>query len=367
MKRQFVYELKRILLPLIIFTAAATLIFVVAALTSNFIWELSDGTRTPQNSLTVIPAVTLGVLCFVVPPLQFSYRMKTRSADLWYSLPVRRNSLLLQRLLAGLLLIFVPFTISFWAGFAVIAVKDNLFELQYYPALYGALIPIGIALFGTNSFFFSRANSILDGIVFELASILLLTVPFLWLNNALPYSAPDRLRDFPYCLYTLAPLTETSNFFNRLLCGHTNAVVNQAALLYSVAGVEGAVAYFGLFWTAKNHRAENIEQPSASPFGYRLMIPVYICSFSALAAADGLNLSNLVTFPLIFIAGLVFYFIFRRSFRLRLADWLWLAGAMVLGILIGLASYQWLEPLFREMWPTPTYPATPDYTVTIIP
>ena len=37
MKRQFVYELKRIVLPLIVFTAMAAIVFVVAALSSDFI------------------------------------------------------------------------------------------------------------------------------------------------------------------------------------------------------------------------------------------------------------------------------------------------------------------------------------------
>ena len=84
MKRQFVYELKRILLPLIVFTAVAAVVFVVAALSTELVREYSDGTLHAINPLTPVPASILGVLCYIVPVLQFSYRMKTRSADLWY-------------------------------------------------------------------------------------------------------------------------------------------------------------------------------------------------------------------------------------------------------------------------------------------
>ena len=195
MKRQFVYELKRILLPLIVFTAMAAIVFVVAALSSDFISSYSGQAINP---LTPVPASILGVLCYIVPILQFSYRMKTRSTDLWYSLPVKRGALLLQRLLAGLLLVFVPYAVSFAAGVAVIAFRDNLFAMGYYAGYFAALIPAGLALFGINCFLFTRASSIIDGIIFELGSMALLLMPFWWLDTLIPYYAPDALKGLQY-------------------------------------------------------------------------------------------------------------------------------------------------------------------------
>ena len=108
MKKAILYELKRNLLPLCIFTALATAIFVVFALTTDFVSGFSSDMngdplgRTPINPLVEVPGFTLGLLCVAVPVMQFAYRMNKRSADLWYSLPVRREALTLVRALGGL-------------------------------------------------------------------------------------------------------------------------------------------------------------------------------------------------------------------------------------------------------------------------
>ena len=285
MKRQFVYELKRIFLPLIVFTAMAAVVFVVAALSSDFISSYSGQAINP---LTPVPASILGVLCYIVPVLQFSYRMKTRSADLWYSLPVKRGALLLQRLLAGLLLVFVPYAVSFAAGVAVIAFRDNLFVMGYYAGYFAALIPAGLALFGINCFLFTRASTIIDGIVFELGSMALLLMPFWWLDTLIPYYAPDALKGLQYHFLTDKPLDEIGSAFASAILGDGIGLEDISALTCAVAGVEGAAAYFGLFWTAARHKTENIEQPSDSPFGYRLMIPLYVFCFAAVFSASAL-------------------------------------------------------------------------------
>ena len=43
----------------------------------------------------------------------------------------------------------------------------------------------------------------------------------------------------------------------------------------------GAAAYFGLFFTAKRHKAENAEQLSSSAFGYKVLIPYCVALIAA--------------------------------------------------------------------------------------
>ena len=358
MKRQFVYELKRILLPLIVFTAVAAVVFVVAALSTDFISSYSGQAINP---LTPVPASILGVLCYIVPILQFSYRMKTRSADLWYSLPVKWSALLLQRLVSGLLLVFVPYAVSFAAGVAVIAFRDNLFVMGYYAGYFAALIPAGLALFGINSFLFTRASTVIDGIVFELGSMALLLMPFWWLDTLIPYYAPNALIGLQYHFLTVKPLDEIGSAFASAILGDGIDLKDISVLTCAVAGVEGAAAYFGLFWTAARHKTETIEQPSDSPVGYRLMIPLYVFCFAAVFSANGLaNAFDLITMPIIFACGLAAYFFYRRSFRLRLSDWLWLAGSFAAGIAIGLLGYYYLQPWIGGFWPEPPQQQWPE-------
>ena len=188
MKKVLAYEFRRILLPLCIFAAVAAALFAAAALSADFIdvWyepidefgEIMMPHYRAGDTLLYIPALTLAVLCTAVPVMQFSYRMKRRSADLWYSLPVKRETLMLARTLSGLVLVLAPYALSYWAGFAVIACKENMFCLEQYVYLFFASIPVAVLLFGTNAFLFTRANTVGDGILFLVAWAFLLAVPF---------------------------------------------------------------------------------------------------------------------------------------------------------------------------------------------
>ena len=143
MKKQLMYEAKRILLPLLIFTAIACVLYILTALNTDFIltryklWQDPAGLQADElvpydaagNPLTGFVCAILLVLCFVAPVMQYSYRMKKRSVDLWYSLPVTRTKLMLVRTIGGLALVLIPYILSYWLGFAVIACSDNLFEL----------------------------------------------------------------------------------------------------------------------------------------------------------------------------------------------------------------------------------------------
>ena len=175
MKKALWCEVKRNLLPLVIFAAIALIVGV--SYTSTM--ELCVGAFASfrYDSGLACYAVLLCVLCTVVPVMQFFYRMKQRSVDLWYSLPITRKQLVLVRTLAGLLLVFVPFTIAYWPGVAIVAMRCNElassvrgFHFQYihYLSCFAQMLLLGTCLFGVNAFLFTRGNSMFDGIFFIL-------------------------------------------------------------------------------------------------------------------------------------------------------------------------------------------------------
>lgn len=352
MKKVLAYEFRRILLPLCIFAAVAAILFVAAALSAEFIdvWhepidefgEILMPRERAGDTLLYIPALTLGMLCTAVPAMQFSYRMKRRSADLWYSLPVKREALAFARTLSGLALVLVPYTVAYWAGFTAIACKENLFHLEQYAYLFFASMPVAVLLFVTNAFLFTRANTTGDGIAFIAAWAFLLVMPFLYLTTYFYHEMPDQINNLTnYISY--APLAW-------LFAGFDNAVrsgriaIGDPALLYSLWGVIGAASYFGLFFTAKKHPAENAGQISSSLFGYRTVIPAYLffgaaCSLGAdNGSLFGTDASVLVVLALLLAAGLAAYFVYRRTFRIKLADILSLAGSLLCGTLVALVT-----------------------------
>lgn len=357
MKKVLAYEFRRILLPLCIFAAVAATLFVAAALSADFIdvWyepidefgEIMMPHYRAGDTLLYIPALTLAVLCTAVPVMQFSYRMKRRSADLWYSLPVKRENLMLARTLSGLVLVLAPYALSYWAGFAVIACKENMFYLEQYVYLFFASIPVAVLLFGTNAFLFTRANTTGDGIAFIAAWAFLLMMPFLYLTTYFYREMPVQINNLTNYI-SFMPLAD-------LFAGFDNAVrsgriaIQDPALLYSLWGVIGAASYFGLFFTAKKHPAENAGQISSSLFGYRTVIPAYLFFGACCAAGDSLffyssssspvlDSSSVVTLALLLAAGLVAFFAYRRTFRIKLADILSLAGSLLCGTLVALVT-----------------------------
>ena len=347
MKRALAYEFKRILLPLCIFTAIATAVFAVAALTSDFIAlreiaapgaEGSYSTvQVPVNTLVHIPAITLCVLCFIVPAMQFSYRMKRRSVDLWYALPVKREKLVLARVLGGLALVFVPYAVSYAAGVTVIACSENLFKMQMYVPLFFASLPMGVLLFGVNSFLFSRANTAGDGIVFMLLGAFALAMPMAFADAWLWQSVPNEIDDLLHYI-TFGPAAEMFMLFGPAIRG-ARMHVPGLWIACVLAAIEGCAAYFGLFYTARSHRAESAGQISDSPFGYKVLLPWYLFFGIATASVEGgiaLTAAPIAEYLFLLILAFVGYFVYRRSFRLKLSDIIGIGGAFAGSLLLAL-------------------------------
>ena len=169
MRRTFAYEFRRNLLPLVIFCVVAAGISMAYTFTATLghfnRFEEYYEFRPVDSAIGVFTAI-LCVLATIVPILQFSYRMKQRSADLWYSLPVSRTKLTLVRVLEGLVLVFVPYTLAYWLGVAGVALQGMEFTYIHYLSYYALSLPLGVGLFGALSFIFSRANTVADGIMF---------------------------------------------------------------------------------------------------------------------------------------------------------------------------------------------------------
>ena len=346
MRQSIAYERKRVLMPLCIFTVIATAIFVVMALSTRFVvnryyYGNSQPVEVAANTLAYVPAIILGLLCYLVPAMQFSYRMKRRSVDLWYSLPVRREKLMLVRLISGLLLIFIPYTVSFFAGLTVIGCRPNMFEMQYYILLYLASLPLGTLLFGVNSFLFTRANSMFDGIVFMISGMFLILAPvsflFLWADSATPSHLDHALTNSLHYI-TFGPMTELYVVFDSAILGN-GLSMEMAWIPYTLAAVTGIAAYFGLIYTARNHRAENAEQLSDSPFGYCVQIPFYLFFIAASTWSDlyrTLGSLMLAGYLIMLVIAAAAYFVYRRSFRLKKGDLISLAASFAGGIALSL-------------------------------
>lgn len=340
MKKSLVYELKRLFLPLCIFTAIASVLFVVTVLTTEFsgntIRYSPNYGKYAETSFVFLPGTILCILCYIVASMQFSYRMNRRSTDLWYALPIKRNTLMFVRLIGGLALILIPYTVSYWLGFIAIACSQSLLDIVWYIPLYFVSLPAAICLFGFNSFCFTRANTVCDGIIFIFALNLALLMPCLYMDSNFyrytPYFIRNALNYFPF-----GPISYLFNGFDNLILNRSSTFDMDANKLFCfiLIFIESAAAYFGLFYTANKHKAENAGQISDSFFGYKTLIPWSV--FFLILTIDPSQPDSIAYLITILIYSLVAYFIYRRSFRLKKYDILsiiitFLAGIAVLAL-----------------------------------
>lgn len=340
MKQALAYEFRRILLPLCILTAIAAVVFAAIALSTDFILiyyvpvdefgETLLEQEMPGDTLLMVPTVILCALCTAVPAMQYSYRMKRRSVDLWYSLPVTRLSLMLARTIGGFALVLVPYTVSYWLGVSVIACSENLFHMVWYVPFFFASVPVGLLLYGVNAFTFTRANTVGDGILFMLLWTFVFLAAIAY-PNAYFHGLPHEMTNATYYI-SYGPMGWLfSGFANAVRTGRVS--IPDPAFLYIFWSILGAAAYFGMFFTAKRHPAENAGRISDSWFGYRVLIPAYLfCGASTLG-----NIFSLYALPslaMLLVAGLVAFIVYRRSFRLKLQDVLSLFIPLMAGCLL---------------------------------
>lgn len=332
MKTAFLHELKRILLPLCVFTVIATALFLAFVLATPRVVVRSYMDETgqiltgelPGDTLVYVPSCILGILCYLVPAMQYSYRMNRRSVDLWYSLPIHREKLLLVRTLGGFLLVFVPYIVSYALGVSIIGSSYNLFEMSYYAGLFFASLLAGLLLYGLNAFLFTRANKLGDGIAFMLLGTFLLTAPqsliMRFINATSEWRVTVNAVLAPLNFMGFGALAQLSLSFHSMIIG---GVGNRHAwIAYTLSAFLGCASWFGLFYTARSHRAESAEQISDSWFGYRVQIPVYLFFFTASIDASSVwDPGSLFLVALIYLVlGAAAYFVYRRSFRLRLRE-----------------------------------------------
>lgn len=336
MLRYFKYELKKNILPIIILTFISCLIYLAAIANANFVYYYPNGIDSGYetrgtSSLVTIPAIILCVLCTIVPVMLFSFKMNKRSVDGFYSLPLRREKIYLVKSLIGLILIFVPYITSYWLGFIATAIKPNLFSLVQFIPLFFISIPLAVLLFGINSFAFTRANRYEDGIIFIAMFAFLFVVLIEFIFNIFP----TRNIDSSYW-FTYSPIIYTFSKYNSLISktgGWSNYAYVYEWLLYLFAGLTGVACWFGLFFTLKKEKAENAEQNSTSWFGYRTMIPAYMVLVLSL-----LDFSSYLVLYYVFIlvAGIILYIMYRRTFKLKLIDWMVILLSIVLGLLLSM-------------------------------
>ena len=230
----------------------------------------------------------------------------------------------LAHYLNGLIQILTVHTVVVFAVFLRLQAYIEYFNLAGLIPYYFLSLPLIVIMYSICSFVFMEANTVADGVVFEVIYIFILSLVALSLGDVLNieyfrYYAGD------YLLFS--PMMELTNYYERIVEKRNSSLSSGYWISYSVWCILGAASFVGFVKTFTTHKIEKIGGISDSPFGYRVLIPLLTLCFFILTE-DFLDV-----FYLGLIILVVGYIIYRRSFRLKRSDIIAIVAALILSAL----------------------------------
>lgn len=327
------HELKKSLWPTILLTIIGSLIYIPVLVKSNFnYYIINQMIIVPSPKINII-VIFLCVICTIVPVYEYSFLMKKRSVDQYYSLPIKRSSIIVTKFLCGYFKIIVSYTITFFLGLLVISLKENSYFLKYYFMFYFYTILLALILYAFYSFVFSRANTIVDGIIF----IILYTLIFSLVEMNIKAFFRDVFNviilrtnalDFPY-----SPLNNITRYYDGYIRYGYSSVIEKYWVSYLLWSIVGFASMLGLIYSSKLVKVEKAEQISDSYFGYRILIPLYLVSI-LYSINPFSNRIDIVSSAVFLCAGLIGYIVYRRTLKLQVKYWLILIGSFIFSLLL---------------------------------
>ncbi len=343
MKKYFLYELKKNAFTIGCLTLIAIIIYALPRLTVN----VNTSNAVYEINLAAISTIG-GLLAVCVPVWLLNYRMKKRSVDLYYSLPISRTKILTVKLLLGLVAVFIPYTVAYWIGAFIYMAKfkEYINAVYFIPQYFGSL-PAIYCIYAMASFAFTRANNLMDGIVFIIfwscAALLAAAV----LNGLTDFKDSGGVSHsifysvdyfMPY-----APLDLLTTHFTNLLRGSVNVynysttrIIN-LVLAITITSLLTAGATAGLFITEKHTKAENAEQISESMFGYKTMIPFFTAGL--LGLCDFTYGSSMLIIVFVIVGMFLLTVLYKRTIKLGKNQLIIFGASIVAGIVLSILSY----------------------------
>lgn len=300
----------------------------------------------------------LAMYAVIIPMKSFAFLTKKKTIDTYYSLPIERNKIAVINVLSDIISTIVPFTIVFFAG----SIITLLFypDVQYFNYFIVYLILIFAFILYTffNSFFFTRANRILDCII---TMVFANFVVFLFFNSfELVFKFNNEIRTFANSLLPFNSFSTYGNYFSDVITAPydyldyvkaraNNPLVNNQILSYndwynSTVGkfniiplimlfIFSSITTVLFFVLSKKDKPESAEDIANSKFGLQVLSPIMFTGLT-LAIYNASLIYRLLLFIVIAIGYLGTCVIELRSFWIPLYKILMLVGMLLLLIVI---------------------------------
>ena len=337
MKKMFLYYFRRRLPAMLILMIAMAVMTIIIQSQSSYInYEQSGDYRIEtagQTNPFIYLSIILSVIVTIIPIMEFSFKMKRRSVDLYYSLPIKRIKLYICKYFVGLaefLILYIPQWLISFIWLATLPSVSNIYDMSYSIYFMLASIGYGILIYTFLTFFYSMGNTLVDGIIFmALASCFLPTLMNVMYSLILGANYSDRTFYMRW-FFIYSPLFDISGKMHSNMIGGNYGDINILGIILNIAlAILASIAFF--FIHSEKNNAELVGDESDTIFGYKLFIPLYmITSFKLISS----SISAL--WVVIGLAGYLFYCIYRKSFRIKRNDIITLGVSIIIGLLIAI-------------------------------
>lgn len=348
--------MKKNLLPLACFSLFCVVMYVLPITTENYSpWNKGDAYFPELHIGWIVSA--LGILSVVIPIYLFMYKMNRRSVDLYYALPLNRTKILVAHFLVGLILLYGAYTFSFFWGFLIVALKVRRLHLIWYLYLYLAtLIPAFVA-YSVTAFIFTRANTVIDGIICVAGAMCVFAVTLSALDTIMD-RVPDYYDSLGSFFFPFSSLSQLTSVME-------NAIIEGKAEIWFTSGFDWKWKFWedfaflagGILWTLlgigatvglvkleKNSKAENCGQRSESIFCFKTQIPIYTVLLSIIALEDIAALCALL------FGIFVLCIVYKRTIKIGWKFAIIVIGCILGGILLRVIPSLILENIYPTIW-----------------
>lgn len=284
----------------------------------------------PDSSPIIFITIMACILCTIIPIIEFSFKMSKISIDQMYSLPIKREKLYLAKFISGFIEVLIPVCVVFIFCLLKVLFSNHMYETIYFLPYFACLILFMFFLYSTITFFFTRGNTVIDGII-NVVLIIFVVELFSSTIDSMLWGNIRNYFDSGSC-YLYSPISIISELFDNKLSAeainklHTmydeyyytvrvNLTTYEivSVIIFILIGIGSTILFVLL---NKKDKAEDSMQVSNSWFSYKVFIPVYM-SLISLLMMDG---SELIGFVFLFVGTYIAYVIYRRSLKIKKWD-----------------------------------------------
>lgn len=289
MMKMIKFYIKDNLLSFIITTVIATALSVCIVSTNKLIYEGYDNTYYANKSIFSYFSILLLILSIAIPASLLTFKMKKIGIDKYYSLPVKKNILYLSKYICGILLMFVPYFISFLMSFMIIMIKDNAYNYGYIWLLFIVLFLCAICIYTIVFFTIYCQNTMVDGILN--VGLVSYIIPALISISNLFYNSLSRLTDSfskvyymddGFCYGLFSPLFSSQSIIVNKIAGDVVSVSGNQIAAFCALILCAVASVFAFLFKLKREKAEDTLERSNSFFGYKVFIPIIAAYLVAL-------------------------------------------------------------------------------------